>query len=58
MMQIKIFNDSPQHLAEKLANDFLHTIKEKQIVDIKFTVMREEKYGNDSFTSIMILYKS
>jgi Sporulation protein Cse60 len=55
VIQVKEFNDSLKVLAEQRANEFLATLQEDQLIDIKYAIDGQSEY---SFSRILVIYRT
>lgn len=60
MIQVKEFVDTDTRLAEKSANEFLATLDDKQIVDIRYGSIVKQDLNKQGYqrSSILIIYKT
>lgn len=60
MIQVKEFVDTDTRLAEKSANEFLATLDDKQLVDIRYGSIVKQDLNKQGYqrSSILIIYKT
>ena len=60
MIQIKEFIDSDTSLAERLANEFLSSLQEDQVIDIRYGSFVKKHASNHEYqrSAILVIYKT
>lgn len=56
-MRIQIITDSSKYKLESTVNDILNKYKNEDILDIKYTGIRNSTYSNTEEYSVMIIFK-
>lgn len=58
MVQVKVFDEEHEKDLEEKVNDFLETIKERDLVDIKYQISTLYDYKEQIYCySAMVIYK-